>query len=154
MDDFAIARAIHVIAVVMWIGSVSFTTIIILPILRRGAKMGESTASFEQIEARVARQAKYTTQITGLTGLYMLYVLDAWERLLDPASWWIHAMIAIYLIFTVVIFILEPLVLHKWFAKRAASDPAGLLGLIFRAHVVLLTLSFATIAVAVISVHG
>jgi uncharacterized membrane protein len=154
MDDFAIARALHVIAVVMWIGSVSFTTIIILPVLRRGAKAGESTAAFEQIEARVAKQAKYTTQITGLTGLYMLYVLDAWERLLDPASWWLHAMIFIYLVFTVVLFVLEPFVLHKWFAKRAEVDPRGLLGLIFKAHVVLLTLSFLTIAAAVIGVHG
>ena len=131
MDEFAIARALHVIAVVMWIGSVSFTTFIILPVLRRGADAGESTSTFEQIEARVARQAKYTTQITGLTGLYMLYVLDAWQRLLDPAYWWVHAMIFIYVVFTVVIFILEPLLLHKWFEKQAHSDPKRVLGLIF-----------------------
>ncbi len=154
MDEFAIARALHVIAVVMWIGSVSFTTFIILPVLRRGADAGESTSTFEQIEARVARQAKYTTQITGLTGLYMLYVLDAWQRLLDPAYWWVHAMIFIYVVFTVVIFILEPLLLHKWFEKQARSDPKCVLGLIFRAHIVLITLSFVTIAAAVIGVHS
>ena len=99
MDEFAIARALHVIAVVMWIGSVSFTTFIVLPVLLRGTVTGESTDTFEQIEARVAQQAKYSTQITGLTGLYMLYVLDGWERLLDPAQWWLHAMIFIYLVF-------------------------------------------------------
>jgi hypothetical protein len=125
-----------------------------LPVLRRSADAGESTDTFEQIEARVAKQAKYTTQITGLTGLYMLYVLDAWERLLDPAYWWVHAMIFIYVVFTVVIFILEPLVLHKWFGRQAAENPQQLLALIFRAHIVLITLSFVTIAAAVIGVHG
>ncbi len=154
MDEFAIARALHIIAVVMWIGSVSFTTFIILPVLRRGADAGKSTDTFEEIEARVAKQAKYTTQITGLTGLYMLYVLDAWERLLDPAYWWIHAMIFIYVVFTVVLFILEPLVLHKWFEQQASTNPQRVLGLVFRAHVVLITLSFVTIAAAVIGVHG
>jgi len=29
----------------------------------------------------------------------MLYVLDAWQRLLDPAYWWVHAMIFIYVVF-------------------------------------------------------
>ena len=154
MDEFAIARALHLIAVVMWIGSVSVTTFIMLPILLRGTVTGESSDYFELIEARVANQAKYTTQITGLTGLYMLYALDAWERLLDPSYWWVHAMIFIYVVFTVVIFILEPLVLHKWFEKQASADPKRVLGLVFRAHIVLITLSFLTIAAAVIGVHG
>ncbi|MBT3915632.1 MAG: hypothetical protein HN731_07055 [Rhodospirillaceae bacterium] len=154
MDEFAIARALHVIAVVMWIGSVSFTTFIVLPVLLRGTVTGESTDTFEQIEARVAQQAKYSTQITGLTGLYMLYVLDGWERLLDPAQWWLHAMIFIYLVFTVVIFVLEPLVLHKWFEEQASTNPQRVLGLVFKAHIVLITLSFLTIAAAVIGVHG
>ena len=154
MDEFAIARALHVIAVVMWIGSVSFTTFIVLPVLLRGTVTGESTDTFEQIEAGVAQQAKYSTQITGLTGLYMLYVLDGWERLLDPAQWWLHAMIFIYLVFTVVIFVLEPLVLHKWFEEQASTNPQRVLGLVFKAHIVLITLSFLTIAAAVIGVHG
>jgi hypothetical protein len=36
MDDIAIARAIHVFAVVVWIGGVAMVTTVVLPIVRRG----------------------------------------------------------------------------------------------------------------------
>ena len=63
-------------------------------------------------------------------------------------------MLFIYLVFTVVIFVLEPLVLHKWFEEQASTNPQRVLGLVFKAHIVLITLSFLTIAAAVIGVHG
>jgi hypothetical protein len=38
MDDIAVARAIHVFAVVVWIGGVAMVTTVILPLVRRGEK--------------------------------------------------------------------------------------------------------------------
>jgi uncharacterized membrane protein len=35
LNDLAIARAIHVLAVVVWIGGVAMVTTVILPIVRR-----------------------------------------------------------------------------------------------------------------------
>jgi uncharacterized membrane protein len=35
MDDIAIARALHVVSVVVWIGGVTFMTTIVLPSIRR-----------------------------------------------------------------------------------------------------------------------
>lgn len=36
MDDVVIARALHVLAVVIWIGGVAIATTIVLPAVRRG----------------------------------------------------------------------------------------------------------------------
>ena len=35
MDDLALARAIHVVAILFWIGGVAFVTLIVLPWVRR-----------------------------------------------------------------------------------------------------------------------
>jgi uncharacterized membrane protein len=36
MDDVIIARALHVLGVVIWIGGVAMVTMVVLPALRRG----------------------------------------------------------------------------------------------------------------------
>jgi hypothetical protein len=65
-----------------------------------------------------------------------------------------HAMVAIWAVFSLVLFILEPLFLHRWFAQRAKRDPAGTLALVTRFHRVLLLASLITIAGAVAGSHG
>jgi uncharacterized membrane protein len=40
MDDLAIARALHVLAVVMWIGGVSFVSMVLAPAIRRRGEAG------------------------------------------------------------------------------------------------------------------
>jgi hypothetical protein len=52
------------------------------------------------------------------------------------------------------LFILEPLLLHGWFERRARHDPAGTFRIIVRMHWLLLALSLATIAGAVAGSHG
>jgi len=37
--------------------------------------------------------------------------------------WWMHAMIAVWLLFTVVLFVAEPLILHRWLLARAKVKP-------------------------------
>jgi hypothetical protein len=84
----------------------------------------------------------------------MLYRVNAWSRYLSPASWWLHAMTLVWLIFTIILFILEPWVLREKLAKRAERDPQGTLALIQRAHWGLLVLSLLAIAGAVAGSHG
>ncbi len=36
MDDFIIARVIHVVAVLFWIGGVAFVTLVVMPSVRTG----------------------------------------------------------------------------------------------------------------------
>lgn len=154
MNSFTLARVIHILAVVLWIGGVAMVTTTILPMIRKLKNKEDQIKTFEGIERRFARQAKITTLITALSGFYMLYVMDAWDRYLDPHYWWIHAMTIIWLLFTVILFILEPLVLHKLFKKYAEKNPTKTFTIVHRAHIVLLLLSLITIAGAVAGSHG
>jgi uncharacterized membrane protein len=55
-NDIAAAPAIHVFAVVVWIGGVAMVTTVILPIVRRGEK--ERLALLEAVEGRFIWQAR------------------------------------------------------------------------------------------------
>ena len=154
MDDLSIARALHVLAVVHWIGGVSMVTLVLLPTLLRNVSPAQRLPLFEMIEGRFAGQARISTLLAGATGFYMTHRLAAWDRFAEPAFWWMHAMVAVWAIFTVVLFIAEPLYLHRWFHERATRDPDGTFRLVLRLHVVLLTLSLITIAAAVLGARG
>ena len=68
MDDLALARSLHVVAVVLWIGGVGFVTTVLLPAIRRLTAPEERVAFFDAIERRFAWQARATTLIAGLSG--------------------------------------------------------------------------------------
>ena len=78
MDDIAIARAIHVFAVVVWIGGVAMVTTVILPVVRRGEK--ERLALLEAVERRFIWQARIATLLVAASGFYMVGRLDLWDR--------------------------------------------------------------------------
>lgn len=154
MKDLALARALHVLSVVIWIGGVAMVTTVLLPFIRTLPDSENPVAYFERIERRFARQARILTLVAGLSGFYMLYRMDAWSRYLAIEFWWLHAMTLVWLIFTIVLFVLEPLILHRKLHQWAEQDPRGTLALIQRVHWVLLTLSLITVAGAVAGSHG
>jgi uncharacterized membrane protein len=154
MDDVAVVRALHVLAVVFWIGGVGFVTTVILPAIRRFKVPEERPAFFDAIESRFAWQARITTLIAGLTGFYMVIRLDLWRRFLFGGYWWMHAMVITWLIFIVMLFIAEPLVLHRWLHARAKVDPEATFRLVERLHLFLLALSSITVFGAVAGSHG
>jgi uncharacterized membrane protein len=154
MLDVGIARALHVLGVVHWIGGVFFVTAVILPAVARFTEPERRIDLFEAIEGRFSRQAKASVTVVGLTGLYLTHRLQAWERFLDPGFWWMHAMVGVWALFTFVLFVAEPLFLHAWFRRRAAADPGGTFALIQRFHWVLLTASLVAVAGAVLGSHG
>ncbi len=154
MPDLVVARLLHVLGVVLWIGGVAFVTLVLLPATSRHADPARGIAAFEQAEHRFSRDARLWTLLTGLSGFYMTWHLGLWSRFVEARFWWMHAMVAIWLIFTVVLFILEPLFLHRWFADRAQRDPAGTLALVRRLHWILLSASLVTVAGAVAGSHG
>jgi uncharacterized membrane protein len=154
MDGLTIARALHVLAIVHWIGGVTMVTLVLLPGLMSLGAAPERLGLFELIEGRFAWQARVSTLLAGASGFYMTYRLEAWNRFLDPDFWWMHAMVLVWAIFTVVLFAAEPLFLHRWLRERAARDPDGTFRLVRRQHAILLTLSLLTVAAAVIGAHG
>jgi uncharacterized membrane protein len=154
MDALALARALHVLAVVHWIGGVAMVTLVILPAVAARADPAERLALFEAVEGRFAAQARVSVTLAGATGFWMTWALGLWDRFADPAYWWMHAMTAVWALFTLVLFVAEPLFLHAWFRRRAIADPEGAFRLVLRGHRALLALSAATIGATVYGVHG
>ena len=153
-DQFVLARALHVVAVVMWIGGVAFVTTVLIPSLRALDSDENRIQLFERLEGRFAFQAKVTTLLTGLSGLWMLDYLNAWSRYLDPQFWWLHLMTAIWFIFTLVLFVLEPLFLHRLFHRLAEQDSDAAFKKLQIMHRILLSLSLLAVAAAVAGAHG
>ncbi|MBK5940985.1 hypothetical protein [Halochromatium roseum] len=77
-----------------------------------------------------------------------------WERFTQLSFWWMHAMVLVWVLFTLMLFVLEPLVLWKLFLRHAAKHPRRVFGWMERMHWLLLTLSLVTVAGAVAGSHG
>ena len=65
-----------------------------------------------------------------------------------------HAMVCLWLLFTLVLFAAEPVFLHWWFHARASAAPDNAFTLLQRAHWLLLALSLITILGAVAGSQG
>ena len=81
MDGWTIARVLHVLGVVLWIGGVAMVTTVLLPATRRLKTPQERVAFFENIERGFAAQSRITTLITGLSGFYLAHRLVTRDRL-------------------------------------------------------------------------
>jgi uncharacterized membrane protein len=154
MDTPGIARALHVLAVVLWIGGVAMVTTVLLPAVQRHAGTGGQVELFERLESRFAAQARWTTLLAGASGFWLVWHYDLWSRFTETAYWWMHAMVGVWLLFTLMLFVIEPLFLHRRLLERSRRDPSGTLALIQRFHWALLVLSLVTVFAAVTGSHG
>ena len=154
MTDVVIARALHVLAVVVWIGGVSMVTTVALPAVRLGDLGENRLQAFQAIEHRFVPQARVAVAVVGLTGFYMAWRLDLWGRFRIAEFWWMHAMVGVWLLFAFVLFVAEPFILHRHFDRWAIAQPKAAFAWLYRAHWVLLLLSVATIAGAVAGSQG
>jgi uncharacterized membrane protein len=80
IDDLALVRAIHVLALVHWIGGLAVVTTIVLPNARKLPNAKDAVAVFEAFEQNFAFQVRISILLVGLSGAYMLSKLDAWDR--------------------------------------------------------------------------
>jgi uncharacterized membrane protein len=154
MEDVVIARALHVLAVVVWIGGVSMVTTVALPAVRRGDLGDDRMRAFQAVEHRFVWQARVAVILVGLTGLYMVWRLDLWARFASAEFWWMHAMVCLWLLFAFALFIAEPFILHRRFGRWASAQPQTAFAWLNRAHWVLLVLSFITVFGAVAGSQG
>jgi hypothetical protein len=95
-----------------------------------------------------------TAALAGVTGFWLVWRFDLWPRFAEARFWWMHAMVAVWLLFTLMLFMLEPLFLHRGLLERSCRDPSGTFVLIQRFHWVLLALSLVTVFGAVAGSHG
>ncbi len=149
-SHFVLARVLHVIAVIIWIGGVAFVTTVLIPAIRKTQSPENRLRIFETLEGKFSFQAKFTTLLAGVTGFYMLHVMNGWSSM----QWWIYPMIFVWAIFTVVLFILEPLYLHKWFLKQATVNNEKSFLVLQVMHIILLTVSLLAVFGGVAGAHG
>lgn len=166
MDGLVAARILHVLGVVLWIGGVALVTTVLLPATKRMKTPEARVEFFESIERRFALQARITTLVTGASGLYLLVALDLWQRFARVEYWWMHAMVAVWALFALMLFVIEPLARRRLSTRLTISrgagaahpepprDPARAFARIVRLHWILLGVSLVTIAGAVAGSHG
>lgn len=154
MDGLAAARALHVLAVVIWIGGVGMVTLAVLPAVRRGDLGPNRLQAFEAVERRFSWHARIAILIVGLTGVYMIDRVDLWDRFRVAEFRWMHAMVALWLVFAALLFVAEPLIPRRRFDRWAMAHPDAAFGLLQRLHWLLLVLSLITIFGAVAGSHG
>ena len=142
------------LGVVIWIGGVAMVTTVVLPAIRRGALGADRLAAFQAVERRFVWQARAAVIIVGLSGVYMMAARGNWDQLASAAFWWVHAMIFVWLLFAFILFIAEPLVLHRRLRTWATMEPDRTFAWLHRAHCGLLALSLITILGAVAGSHG
>jgi uncharacterized membrane protein len=147
-DWGVVARAIHVLAVVVWIGSVWLVTTVLLPGMKNKAP-ADWVREFDVIEYRFAPQARIAVLLVLLSGLYMLYQYDLWDRFTEVRYWWMDLMVAVWLLFALMLFAIGPFVFRHVVHKRAEQAPEATLALMLCLHRVLLTLSLIAIFAAV-----
>ncbi|WP_219893278.1 hypothetical protein [Aquisediminimonas profunda] len=152
MDDIALARAIHVIAVLFWIGGVGFVTWTLMPALRANEEPADRLFRFQQIESRFAWQARIWVTLAGASGLWLIYRADMWSRFGELRFWWMHLMVALWAILALMLFVLEPLVLHHRMAQ--SLTPEADFGRMMRLHQVLGIMGALTVFGAVGGSHG
>ena len=154
MSLLVFARVIHVISIVLWIGGVAFITTVVIPALRRTPDPQQRWELFEKFENRFALQAKFVTVAAVISGVTMIVALNAWQRYLDISYWWMHMMSLVWLIFTLVLFVFEPLFLNRWFSEKAKDDSEAFFSFLQKMHWVLLALSLVAIIGAVAGARG
>lgn len=148
-DDLALARAIHVLSVLHWMGGVAFITLVIIPMAQR-LKDGQL---FARIEHRFSGQVKLSIPLAGASGLYMTVKYGIWDRFGQAGYWWMTSMFMLWIIFMLMVFVIEPLA-HRRFEALMASDTDKALTLLARVHQVLLAVGAVTVLGAVAGAHG
>jgi hypothetical protein len=154
MDELALARALHVLAVVVWIGGVALVTTAVIPAVRRGELGADRFGAFQAIERRFAWQARGAIIIVGATGFYMIVQAGLWDRFRSAEFWWMHAMVGVWAVFAVGLFVVEPFVLDRRIRRWASARPERTFAWLQIAHWALLAVSLVTICGAVAGSHG
>lgn len=122
MDDLALARALHVVAVAFWIGGVGFVTWVLMPALGATVPPQDRLHRFHQFESRFAWQARLWVLLAGASGFWMVARADMWSRFADHQFWWMHLMVVLWVIFALMLFVIEPLHLHHRMANSATPE--------------------------------
>ena len=151
-DDFALARVLHVASIVGWIGGVWFVTFVVMPAINRNEQPTARLGAFHRIEQGFAPQARFWVLLAGVSGFWMTWRADLWARFTEPAFWWMHAMLILWTLFALMLFVIEPLFLHRRLAE--STTPESDFRLMVTMHRVLSLVALVTVLGAMAGAHG
>lgn len=151
-DDFAFARVVHIVAIMGWIGGVWFVTFVVMPAIVCNEPPAARLVAFHRIEQGFAPQARIWVVLAGLSGFWMTWRADLWSRFADAEFWWMHSMLGLWMIFAVMLFIAEPLFLHKRMAD--SPTPEADFQRMITMHRILSIAAFVTVLGAMSGTHG
>jgi uncharacterized membrane protein len=154
VDDLALARAIHVLGLIHWIGGVAAVTTIVLPRARALPDAKGAIEAFEAFERRFAAQVRVSILLVGLSGIYMLQKLDAWDRFLHASFWWLHLMVAVWALFALMVYILEPMFIHRRFHEFALRDKDRAFAMAIGFHAAALITAATAVGAGVLGAAG
>ena len=144
--EYVIALTVHIMSVVIWIGGVSFVTLVTFPMIMRMDKSLEMVIMFQGTEHRFGKIAKVMVILAGLSGFYLLN-----EKGLSTAVW---IMIFVWAFYASLLFGLERLIFKKLFGKPGEqADMKKVFNILQWFHWVVLGLSFLAIAAGVYQAH-
>jgi uncharacterized membrane protein len=143
---YVTALTIHILAIVIWIGGVSFVTLVTFPMILRMDKSLEMVLMFQGVEHRFAKIAKAMVILAGLSGLYLIF-----EKGLSLGVW---IMITIWVFYASLLFGLEKLIFKKLFSKpEDQKDMKKVFNLLQGFHWFVLALSFLAIVFGIYESH-
>ena len=155
---FTLIHIIHLLTVIIWIGGLSFITIIVIPMLISWDDPLQKVLTFQRIEHRFAPVARIYNIITGVTGFVMVY-LTGWYKLYHTAKGLpLLIMTLIWLVWFVMLFGLEPLIVKKMLDRMIKSGVKMEIEAVFarmnKMHWVLLTISLVASVAGIVFAHG
>ena len=128
IDWGVVARAIHVVVVVAWIGGVWLVTTVLLPAMRRKP------------------QQEWIREL--------LNEYELWDRFRNGRYWWMHLMVGVWLVFAALLFVIEPLIIRRTVSGHTAEPPRATLAKMQWMHGVMLALSMIAVFAAVAGSRG
>jgi uncharacterized membrane protein len=148
---FVIARALHVLSLIVWIGGLATVTTVILPVMHQLDSSEQKAWLFDQVERRFRPQARIAWLIVGATGLYMLAWLGAWARFVDIRYWWMDFMVALWAVFGLILFVAEPSIVGPRLRDQMTQEMLTRFQIL---HWALLIVSLLVIGAVVAGIYG
>lgn len=145
--------AIHVITIVLWIGGVSFVTIIVFPMLLRMEGFLEKVMFFQGVEHRFAKLAKIYVAIAGITGFLILHLNNEYSLLFTSEGLGITLMLIAW-VFYVLVLLFEKRIFLRLFSQPEKLDTSQIFFRLSVFHWFVIGLSLLAVAAGVWEGHG
>ena len=70
MEGFVLAKMVHILAIIFWIGGVAMVTMVLIPAIRKDVSDENKVSTFDMLEDRFARLVKFAVLLAGASGFY------------------------------------------------------------------------------------